>query len=138
MAPSKWMIALTVGLATTLSACSGADPGIEADSSASDDGSGAQAAEVGAPEIGVLQSALQRGAGGTQLGYTCDGLMCTCTGDVDCNDMFSSGKCGDVSSCDETDPLNPVCRCLILKVSGPKPVRMLSAAASGSATLSAR
>jgi hypothetical protein len=38
--------------------------------------------------------------GGT-LQFDCsDPLKCTCTGDEDCNDLFSTGKCGDVASCD--------------------------------------
>jgi hypothetical protein len=32
--------------------------------------------------------------------YTCEGLKCTCHGDVDCNDMFTADVCGDVASCD--------------------------------------
>jgi hypothetical protein len=51
------------------------------------------------------------GGGGGTLGYTCSGLLCTCTGDDDCNDMFSDGLCGPISSCDESGP-EPVCRCL--------------------------
>lgn len=35
------------------------------------------------------------------LAYDCgDPLTCTCNGDTDCNDLFSSGKCGDLSGCD--------------------------------------
>jgi hypothetical protein len=41
------------------------------------------------------------------LGYTCSGLMCTCSGDADCNDMFTSDVCGDVAVCDENG-----CSCL--------------------------
>jgi hypothetical protein len=47
---------------------------------------------------------------GTRLGlvrptvvmqYNCDDpAVCTCSGDDDCNDLFSSGKCGDIASCD--------------------------------------
>jgi hypothetical protein len=48
--------------------------------------------------------------GGKRLGYTCEGLQCTCTGDADCNDMFSDGVCGDIASC--TDD---VCKCLKFK-----------------------
>ena len=56
--------------------------------------------------------AAQKGSGGTRLGYTCEGLQCTCQGDVDCNDMFGSGKCGDIASCDED---TGICKCLMLK-----------------------
>jgi hypothetical protein len=31
--------------------------------------------------------------------YTCEGLRCECTGDVDCNEMFSADVCGDIASC---------------------------------------
>lgn len=42
--------------------------------------------------------------------FTCSGLKCSCSGDSDCNDMFSSGLCGDIASCDET--VGVVCGCL--------------------------
>ena len=71
-----------------------------------------------APEFGSLAQPLTRGSV-SRAGYTCAGLKCSCTGDVDCNDMFSDGVCGDVSSCDTTDPLNPTCECLILRVQKP-------------------
>jgi hypothetical protein len=39
-------------------------------------------------------------SGGT-VQFNCDDpLVCTCTGDADCNDLFTSGKCGDITSCD--------------------------------------
>lgn len=61
------------------------------------------------------EEALKKGIGhGPRLGYTCEGLKCTCVGDDDCNDMFSDGVCGDVASCDDTDPLNPRCECIIV------------------------
>ncbi len=40
--------------------------------------------------------------------YSCEGLKCNCTGDVDCNDMFGAGVCGDVASCDTG---NGTCEC---------------------------
>ncbi len=61
--------------------------------------------------------AAQKGSGGTSAGYTCDGLQCTCQGDVDCNDLFGSGKCGDIASCDSD---TGICKCLILKKAPPK------------------
>ncbi len=27
--------------------------------------------------------------------FQCDGLLCVCRGDIDCNDMFTTGVCGD-------------------------------------------
>lgn len=32
--------------------------------------------------------------------FTCEGLACTCSGDDDCNDMFTSNVCGDLAYCD--------------------------------------
>lgn len=40
--------------------------------------------------------------GGGRLGFSCDRLTCDCSGDDDCNDMFSSGVCGDIAFCSET------------------------------------
>lgn len=57
-------------------------------------------------------AAMKGSSGGTSAGYTCDGLQCTCQGDDDCNDLFGSGKCGDVASCDNN---TGICKCLILK-----------------------
>jgi hypothetical protein len=38
--------------------------------------------------------------GGRMLvAFQCDRLTCTCQGDDDCNDMFSSGVCGDIATC---------------------------------------
>lgn len=49
-------------------------------------------------------------SGGKRLGYSCEGLQCTCTGDADCNDMFEAGICGDIASCNDD-----VCKCLKFK-----------------------
>jgi hypothetical protein len=54
---------------------------------------------------------ISTGTGGGGLGYSCDGALCTCTGDVDCNDMFSDGICGPIASCDDTN-YPPTCQCL--------------------------
>lgn len=43
---------------------------------------------------------LARISGGT-LNYNCEGILCTCTGDDDCNDLFTNGGCGDIAMCDE-------------------------------------
>ena len=40
-----------------------------------------------------------RGPRSPALGFTCDGARCDCKGDDDCNDMFSSGVCGDIAAC---------------------------------------
>ncbi|MEO6391914.1 MAG: hypothetical protein ABIP75_08695, partial [Pyrinomonadaceae bacterium] len=61
---------------------------------------------TGAVRIG-LTSAIRNptvgtfpGTQGTAL-VSCEGLLCTCTGDVDCNDMFTNYNCGDLAGCDE-------------------------------------
>jgi hypothetical protein len=73
--------------------------------SASEEGA---AGEATATEQSALNNA--PGGGGGAHGYSCAGLVCNCTGDVDCNDMFGSGVCGDVAQCDNsTDP--PTCWC---------------------------
>ena len=51
-------------------------------------------------------SGASRGAG-----FVCDGNLCLCTGDDDCNDMFGSGFCGD-GICFETGDGSVVCLCL--------------------------
>lgn len=38
---------------------------------------------------------------GTTNLVNCEGLLCTCTGDEDCNDMFLNHGCGDIAGCDE-------------------------------------
>lgn len=48
-----------------------------------------------------------KGAGGGGMGYTCGATECTCTGDIDCNNMFTSGKCkGTIwdAGCDNSGP----------------------------------
>jgi hypothetical protein len=45
---------------------------------------------------------LHGGIGGiAALGYSCEGLYCTCEGDEDCNDMFLHAGCGDIAQCKE-------------------------------------
>ena len=39
--------------------------------------------------------------GGGRLNFNCEGLLCSCSGDEDCNDMFVRGGCGDIAVCDE-------------------------------------
>lgn len=46
------------------------------------------------------------------LEYQCDGLLCSCSGDTDCNDMFSSSECGDLSVCIDDIEGYPQCFCL--------------------------
>jgi hypothetical protein len=40
---------------------------------------------------------LHRGGGG--LNYDCGDLACVCQGDDDCNDLFTSNKCGPIAVC---------------------------------------
>lgn len=46
-------------------------------------------------------------------GFECSGPICICSGDGDCNDMFSGGHCGD-AVCFENDG-NVVCLCIRAK-----------------------
>jgi hypothetical protein len=45
------------------------------------------------------------------LRYNCDSSYCTCTGDDDCNDMFSSDVCGPTAICQINSANIPKCRC---------------------------
>jgi hypothetical protein len=65
------------------------------------------ALKLGAPYSVLVKN---NGGGGGGHNYTCEGLQCTCTGDIDCNDMFSDGVCGDIASCNDD-----VCKCLKFK-----------------------
>jgi hypothetical protein len=42
---------------------------------------------------------LSRRPGGGGLNFSCENLVCVCTGDKDCNDLFTSDLCGDISIC---------------------------------------
>jgi hypothetical protein len=62
---------------------------------------------------------MNTGAGGGSR--WCEGGYCTCTGDADCNDMFSSGVCADglkTAICHINSADVPRCRCLAARVSG--------------------
>lgn len=37
--------------------------------------------------------------GSRHLNFDCGDLACACTGDDDCNDLFTSGKCGPIAVC---------------------------------------
>jgi len=37
--------------------------------------------------------------GGTTVNFQCSGLFCGCSGDVDCNNMFSGSACGSIAWC---------------------------------------
>lgn len=65
-------------------------------------------------DSGEVRERAVRQGGGQGLGYDCSsGTECTCTGDVDCNNMFGSGKCtGTIfdRGCDTSKPV-PSCWC---------------------------
>jgi hypothetical protein len=51
---------------------------------------------------GVVVPQLRTGRGGLGFGglsFTCGGWGCVCSGDDDCNDMFSSNVCGPWGIC---------------------------------------
>jgi len=48
-------------------------------------------------DIRAMKVAIHRGGGG--LNYDCNALACVCKGDDDCNNLFSSGKCGPLAVC---------------------------------------
>ncbi len=41
----------------------------------------------------------RRPGGGGGLNFSCQNLVCVCTGDQDCNDLFTSDVCGDIAIC---------------------------------------
>src|SRR5262249_37535085 len=43
----------------------------------------------------------RRAGGGGALNYSCGDLACVCTGDEDCNNLFSSTECGPIAVCYE-------------------------------------
>jgi hypothetical protein len=51
---------------------------------------------------------------GGGLGFQCTGLHCSCNGDGDCNDMFSTNVCGDIAQCYEESDGSVRCECLRL------------------------
>jgi hypothetical protein len=46
-----------------------------------------------------------------EAGFACDGLLCVCSGDDDCNDMFTGGVCGD-AMCFTDSEGGVVCICV--------------------------
>jgi hypothetical protein len=61
-------------------------------------GSIVPAARVGGKPVGLL--------GVRSLGFNCGPYGCVCTGDFDCNDMFSTNVCGPFAIC-----IDNVCWC---------------------------
>lgn len=51
-------------------------------------------------DIRTQKFGLTRIGGGT-LNFLCVGILCACSDDEDCNDMFTNGSCGDIAACDE-------------------------------------
>ena len=60
-------------------------------------------------QIDVLTTALTSLR--SRLGFECGSGICICTGDRDCNDLFSTGLCGD-GICFETADGGVVCLCV--------------------------
>ena len=56
-------------------------------------------------------AALSNTGGSGVRPYDCAGGFCTCTGDADCNDMFSDGVCGERAICQISPTDVPRCRC---------------------------
>jgi len=50
--------------------------------------------------LGQAFAAPSLGGGGFTTQFSCDSFLCDCTGDADCNDMFSTDVCGDLAFCD--------------------------------------
>ena len=59
--------------------------------------------------LALLNSALRMVR--QQPGFECSGPLCICSGDDDCNDMFSTDLCGD-GICFEDGNGGVVCLCL--------------------------
>jgi hypothetical protein len=49
-------------------------------------------------DIRTMRLGLKRRVGGG-LSFECGGLACVCTGDEDCNDLFTSDNCGPIAIC---------------------------------------
>ena len=63
------------------------------------------------------------GGGGAGESWACTGPAntCICTGDDDCNDMFSSGVCGDKAICQINSQDIPKCVCTMGDILVTKP-----------------
>jgi hypothetical protein len=59
--------------------------------------------------VDLLVTALSRIRGAP--GFDCSGPLCICSGDDDCNDMFTTGLCGD-AICFSDSAGNVVCLCI--------------------------
>jgi hypothetical protein len=63
-------------------------------------------------QIQAVASALRAGAGAGRLGFACAPWGCICTGDADCNDMFSTNACGSRAVCFTDARGGVVCVCV--------------------------
>ena len=130
MARFTGMMTLIVGMSLAWMGCSAGDGSGEWDEL--DPSSEEASRETGEAErIGTLEAALDQPSKAPRS--HCSGLLCTCSGDEDCNDMFSSGECGDLSGCDTSDPEQPQCWCFSFKVNR----RTLGVALPSASTLAA-
>jgi hypothetical protein len=67
-------------------------------------------------EVETTEAALSNT--GSDKPYDCAGGFCTCTGDEDCNIMFSSGVCGESAICQISPTGVPKCRCSVAFTGG--------------------
>lgn len=76
---------------------------------------GGQEAQLGSTTQELKAVPIGGGGGGGGLGYQCNLLTCTCSGDIDCNDMFrEDGPCKGDAYCDTT---KDVAKCLCVRFS---------------------
>jgi hypothetical protein len=47
-----------------------------------------------------------------RTGFTCGGPFCACAGDLDCNDLFTTGLCGPAAICFEQPGGGVLCICV--------------------------
>ncbi len=82
------------------------------------------AAPSDSEEPTATSEAALKNTGGTKRSYLCEDGYCTCTGDAECNDMFSDGVCGDgprSAICHINEADVPRCRCAIARTVQPWP-----------------
>lgn len=74
---------------------------------------------------GTTESALiDDGSTARRTAYSCEGGYCTCTGDDDCNDMFSGDDCGPKAICQINPAGIPRCRCSVARAGDARVVQL--------------
>lgn len=72
----------------------------------------ADATEESDGATGSTSEAVMNNGGGPRNDFSCSDGFCTCTGDIDCNDMFSGTSCTDGPAiCQINGEGIPRCRC---------------------------